>query len=210
MAGLKLYETADIWSEAWRLLVSAKGTLGAYLVIMTLSETVVDRFPEIAPIGWAGSAIVLFLSFWLTINMLYFGGLVPGGVQKGLWTYLSLTFVYAVAIGIGWVAFVFPAFYFAIRFSAVFGYGMGETGVFRDSFGRSWNATKGHFWEVAGAMFVPLVLFVISYSIVVSWADKSLQAPLGPTIISNFFAAAAGATLIAMGLGVYAAARTRV
>ncbi|KEO86939.1 hypothetical protein EH30_04705 [Erythrobacter sp. JL475] len=210
MAALKLYETIDIWSEARRLLVSAKGTLGAYLVIMTLSETVVDRFPEIVPVGWAGSAIMLFMSYWLTINMLYFGGLAPGGVQKGLFAFLGLTFLYAIVIGLGWVALVFPAFYFGIRFSAVLGYGMGETGDFRDAFGRSWNATKGHFWEIAGALFVPLVLSVISFSIIGSWADKSLQVPIGAAIASNFFAAATGATLIAIGVGVYAAARTRV
>lgn len=206
----KLYETGDLWSEAWRLLVAAKGTLGAYLVMMTATETIVDQIPETAPLEFVRSVVTLFLAYCLIVNMLYFGRLAPGGVEKGFLVYLGLVFLFAIVIGIGWVAFVFPALYLAVRFAPLLGYGMGEVGGFRGAFGRSWNATKGHFWEIAGAMFVPLVLLIIAFAIKEPWIDDARQIEVLPSIFANLAIAAASATTLAIGLGVYAAARNRV
>jgi hypothetical protein len=206
----KLYETGDLWSEAWRLLVAAKGTLGAYLVILTATETIADQLPETAPFEIVRSVITLFLGYCLIVNMLYFGRLAPGGVEKGLLAYLGLVFLFVIMIGIGWVAFVFPALYLAIRLAPLLGYGMGEVGGLRDAFGRSWNATKGHFWEIAGAMFVPLVLLIIAFGITEKWTDDVRQIEVLPSFFANLVIAAASATTLAIGLGVYAAARNRV
>ena len=102
--------------------------------------------------------VSLVLYYWLYAAMLRrtaspsFGRILP---------FLGIYILSALGIGFGFVLLIVPGLILIVRWVAVLPVVLAEDRPAMDSFGDSWEMTRGHFWSILGAIVILFVMAII-------------------------------------------------
>lgn len=113
------------------------------------------------------------------------------------WPYLGIYILGSLAIGFGLILVIVPGIILAIRWTPLIAVVIDRDDRAMDSFGDSWDMTRGHGWSLFGAVLI-LVIALIAVGAVVG----GMTVVLGEGSIANSVLAAA---VEAVGSAVYAA-----
>lgn len=194
---------AQIHSEAIRLAQAAWLSVAAYVVILTIGGMSVDQMEDFAGPNLALNIATLVLGFWVVISMLRKGQLAPSGLAAGFGTYFGLSFLSGLATLLGLALLLIPGLVLVVRWAPIYGYGLVDGEGVGDAFGKSWDATDGHFAPIAVAMVLPLTLYAVTLVVYVFGADEYGLLDTIPSLAANLGLCIAGIATTAIGIAVY-------
>jgi len=117
------------------------------------------------------------------------------------WQFLGLSILAVIGLVIGFLFLIVPGIILLVRWSASTGYVIGTEQGITESLSSSWEATKGHGWQIFFAGLIFLIGSMIFAGIVA--AVFSLAGLTVAAMISGFVEAAIGALSYAFAVSVY-------
>ncbi|MFZ1743537.1 MAG: hypothetical protein WAT93_11810 [Pontixanthobacter sp.] len=193
----------QIYSEAQRLFMSSMPAAALYIGGLTAFSTVVDVN------GWnsGGDQLVNFAAlgfgFYLIKQILENAGLAPDGIRNGLWSYFGLGLLSGIGIAVGLVLLVLPGLFLLVRWMPAYGFSFADGETVTDSLGKSWEATRTHFWPLAIAALLPMGGYVAAVAILLLGADAAENMSLPVALIANLVLYSSSALFTAIGLAAY-------
>lgn len=173
-----------VLGEAKRIILSAPEIAIGYIVIVAGAAVFVDTQVS----GGGGDLAINILSiaagFFMMREFLSGSGIAPDGLLGGFGVYFGLSLLSGLGIGLGLLLLVVPGMILMIRWLPVYGIGMTEGDV-TDSFGKAWAATAKHFWPLAIAIVVPLLMIVTGLAVIGFWSELDGSLSLPAALIGN-------------------------
>ena len=192
-----------IFEEARRLAVAASSTLVVTAIILALVGIAVDQSPSSPGLNLVFGVVSLAVGYFVVRALLRDGGLVPGEVNGRFGTYFGLALLSGIGLLAGLVILVIPGLVLAVRWSAIYGYGMVDGEGVGDAMSKSWDATGPHFAPIAVSFLVPFGIYAVSM-IAVAWAASALgEVNLPLSILGNVGMAIGGNIFTTMGIAIY-------
>ena len=164
-------------------------------------------------LGWERGGLLsyniasLALGYAVTLTMIRKGGL-GHDTSRGFGAYFGIGILSGLGIVAGLVVLIIPGIFLAVRWSAAYGYALGDGAGVTASMGRSWEDTKPHFLAILGALAMPLVVFVPVFILAVATADETGATPDWVTIVLNVATAGYSAANTVLGVGIYSLVRS--
>lgn len=193
----------QIIDEAVRLARAAWKTVLLYVVVLSVAGVAGDQIEELSAANIAMSVLTLGLGFALTVQLLRDGGLVKGAMGAGFGGYFGLAILSSLGIALGVVLLVIPGIVLFVRWSPAYGFLLGDGAGVTDAMGTAWDKTGPHFWPIALAMLVPVMINLGAGAVYAIGADEAGLVNLPLSIIANGAISCAGAAITAIGIAAY-------
>lgn len=192
-----------IFEESRRLAMAASGTLVVTTIILALTGIMVDQSPTSSALKLVNGIVGLAIAFIVLRALLRDTGLVSGDLNGGFWTYFGLALLSGIGLAAGLVLLVIPGLVLAVRWSAIYGYGLVDGEGVADAMGKSWDATGPHFAPIAVSLLVPIGISAVSIA-AIFWAARGFgEVNLLLSILGNVGMAIGGNTFATVGIAIY-------
>lgn len=193
----------QIIDEAVRLARAAWKTVLLYVAVLGVVGVASDQMEEVSAANLAMSVLNLGLGYALTVQLLRDGGLVKGAMGAGFGSYFGLAILSSLGIALGVVLLVIPGLVLFVRWSPAYGFLLGEGAGVTDAMSTAWEKTGPHFWPIALAMLVPVVINLAAGAVYAIGSDEAGLVNLPLSIIANGAISCAGAAITAIGIAAY-------
>tara|TARA_B100000678_G_C18143163_1_gene475683 strand:+ start:201 stop:863 length:663 start_codon:yes stop_codon:yes gene_type:complete len=192
-----------ILNEAWRLISGSPFTVAGYLAVMVGFAMVADMRPQDRAFELGLSLVDFGALFVLTMQLIQNG--IEGGRRgrRGIFAYLGLTLLSGLGIVIGFVLLVLPGLILLARWSAAYGYLLGDGEGVTSALEESWDATTGHTVPVMLAFLASILLTISGITAAYFLSDEfDMITPVG-SLLSNALMYGGSALSTAIGLAVF-------
>ncbi|WP_435417852.1 hypothetical protein WAB17_13445 [Parerythrobacter aurantius] len=192
-----------IFAEFRRLAMAASGTLVVTTMVLALGNIAVDLFFTSSVSNLFLGIVSLAIDFIVLRALLRNSGLVSGDLNGQVGTYFGLALLSAIGLTAGLVLLVIPGLVLAVRWSAIYGYGLVDGDGIANAMGKSWDATGPHFTPIAISLLVPIGIYAVSIA-GLFWSVRGFgEVNLPLSILGNVGLAIGGNVFATVGIAVY-------
>lgn len=188
-----------LFAETKRLATAAWLEVSFYLIVMTALGVATDLIEGMEGGYFLFNIVSVALIYVMVVGMIRKGGLLNGTQPNRFGAYFVISLLSGLGIIVGALLLLVPGFVLWVRWLPAYGFGLVEGLSATESLGRSWDATRSHFWPLLLASLVPLGLFIAGAGFYY-FAFPVGEAPSIPAVVAANLAMV-GATAIATVLG---------